>query len=119
MSNFRKLVEQMERTSDLLDLRKEKVYEIATGVLTAMGIQRVGVEKVQIHSDGVYVCYGWSRRGLYDEDDRTIPVWVFDADDPPEAAKEYASQLAAVAKARERQEKKEELKRLQEELSDG
>lgn len=117
MSNFRKLVEQMERTSDLLDLRKERVHDIATGVLSAMGILRVGVEKVQIHSDGVYVCYGWSRRGLFDEDDRTIPVWVFEADDPSEAAKEYAAQLTAVAKDRERQEKVDKLKRLQEELA--
>lgn len=117
MSNFRKLIEQMERTEELLETRKERVHEIAAMVLTAIGIQRVGIEKVQIHSDGVYVEYGWSRRGLYDEDHRTIPVWVFDADDPGGAAKEYAAQLAAVAKAHERQEKQEKLKRLQEELA--
>lgn len=118
MSNFRRLIEQMDRTSELLDIRKERVHNIATGVLAAMGIQRVGIEGVQIHRDGVYVAYGWSRRGLFDTDDRTIPLWVFEADDPAEAAKEYAAQLTAVAKNRERQEKVEKLKRLQEELSD-
>lgn len=116
MNNFRRLLDQAERTSELLDLRNDRVNKIARSVLNAIGIKNVGIEKVYIDSRGVRIEYGWSCRGCSDSDDRLIPLWVFEADDPAEAAKEYAKKLSDAANARERQEKVEKLKRLQEEL---
>ena len=119
MNRLQQLQNKLERAEEIVDARKENRDNYLDPILEAIGFNIIGairVDEVYINGKQVHINYSWSRRGLVDSDDITVPLAIFEAEDPVKAAKEWDESVKKQKTDRERQNKLEQLKKLQEEL---
>ena len=116
MSKFMEAHTKTEKAEEVYLEAKLERDVVITSVLEAMGLGRNGVESVIINQNIVYICYGWSCRGSFSTDDIELPLSIFEADDPIQAAKEYKAARDQQREQARIAEKRAQLEKLQREL---
>jgi hypothetical protein len=94
LAKIAKLEDEIEEVTKELSEQKDNIkhslHAEVYNVLKGLGITNVGIKELALQSgNNLYVEYGWSCRGSQDFTSKKLPLSLFEAENPFEAAVVY------------------------------
>ena len=120
MSKFDELLSTVEVDQERLEESKMALNRFLIPIIEALGVGMRGnyVDDVMVDGDCVQVTYVWSCRGCPGSDYVSVPRFVLESEDPVRTAREHKALEDERKAAREKEAKREQVRKLLKELDD-